>query len=55
MAGRPARAIADPVPDSLGVSLTYTYRLRTPFTGLIGIDTIEMHDRTVMPLSPTEF
>ncbi len=47
--------VADPVPDSLGVSLTYTYRFRTPFTGLIGIDTIEMHDRTVMPLSPTEF
>jgi TadE-like protein len=51
----PCSRISDPNPDSVGVSLIYTYRLQTPFANLIGFSTIEMHDRTVMPLGPTEF
>jgi hypothetical protein len=47
--------VSDPVPDSLGVSLTYTYRFRTPLRALLGMTTIRMHDQTVMPLAPTDF
>lgn len=47
--------IAEPNPDSLGVALTYTYRYRTPFVNVIGISTLTMTDRTIMPLAPTDF
>jgi chitodextrinase len=40
-------------PDSVGVSLTYTYRLRTAASALFGWATIGMNDRTVMQLNPT--
>jgi hypothetical protein len=39
--------------DSIGVGLTYTYQLRTPFLSLTGLDTLGMADRTVMALNPT--
>lgn len=42
-------------PDSVGVSLVYTYRYRTPLTQLFGVRTLTMSDRTVMPLGPTDF
>jgi len=47
--------ISEPNPDSVGVSLTYTYRYRTPFANLIGINSLTMADRTIMPLAPTDF
>jgi TadE-like protein len=42
-------------PDSIGVSLTYTYRLISPlgiFLGMTGSATFQMSDRTVMALNP---
>jgi Flp pilus assembly protein TadG len=48
-----SRSNLQPV-DSLGVSLTYTYRLRTPFANLLGLGTLPMSDRTVMALNPDE-
>lgn len=40
--------------DSVGVTIVYTYRARTPFGWLIpGLKTIAMTDRTVMPLNAT--
>ncbi|HWM73882.1 MAG TPA: TadE family protein [Nocardioides sp.] len=50
----PCSRVSGPVPDSVGVSLTYTYRFQTPLSALIGFATIPMGDRTVMPLSPTD-
>lgn len=41
--------------DSIGVSFTYLYHYRTPLTALLGISSLTMHDRTVMPLAPTDF
>lgn len=43
-----------PTADSLGVSLAYTYRYRTVFTGLFGMTQLTMQDRTVMQLNPTD-
>jgi TadE-like protein len=39
--------------DSIGVSVTYTYKLRTPFLALTGLATLPMSDHTVMALNPT--
>ena len=47
--------VSSPNPDSLGVSLDYTYRVRTPLRILLGFVTINMEDQTVMPLSPTDY
>jgi TadE-like protein len=51
----PCNRVSDPNPDSIGVSLTYTYRLRTPLTGFLGFVSLPMSDYTVMALSPTDF
>lgn len=40
--------------DSVGVSVSYTYHLRTPFSALMGWVTLPMNDRTVMNLNPTD-
>ena len=43
-------------PDSIGVSLTYTYRLISPlgvFLGMTGSAKFDMSDRTVMALNPS--
>lgn len=40
-------------PDSIGVSLSYTYRLQTPLSALLGVITFGMNDRTVMAANPT--
>jgi hypothetical protein len=37
---------------SVGVSIAYTYGLQTPFRVVLG-DGLEMTDRTVMQLNPT--
>jgi hypothetical protein len=47
--------VSAPTPDSLGVSLTYTYRFQTPLSALLGFATIGMSDNTVMALSPTDY
>ncbi len=47
--------LSQPNPDSIGVSLTYTYRFQTPMTGLLGMASINMGDKTVMPLAPTDY
>jgi hypothetical protein len=39
--------------DSIGVSLTYTYRMATPLGGITGFSTIAMSDRTIMQMNPT--
>lgn len=46
--------VSGPVPDSIGVSVRYTYRLTTPIVGLLPLGPIVMTDATVMPLSPTD-
>lgn len=38
--------------DSIGISLTYTYRMATPLRGFTS-STIPMSDRTVMQMNPT--
>jgi len=46
-------------PDSIGVSITYTYQFRTPFGGLMrligggDVTSLQITDRTVMALQPT--
>ncbi len=40
-------------PDYVGVSLTYTYHLKTPLGSILRMVTIPMRDRTVMQLNPT--
>jgi TadE-like protein len=40
-------------PESIGVSVTYTYTLQTPLESLLSLLSIHMHDRTVMQLNPT--
>ena len=40
-------------PDSVGVSITYTYEYQTPFRIAAGSSTFEMTDETVMQLNPT--
>jgi hypothetical protein len=40
--------------DSIGVFVSYNYRLRTPFSVLMGWVSIPMSDRTVMNLNPTD-
>jgi hypothetical protein len=40
-------------PDSIGVSVSYTYRLQTPLSALLGVLTFGMNDRTVMAANPT--
>jgi Flp pilus assembly protein TadG len=45
-------------PDSIGISLTYTYRMITPLTNLMGlvagpgVTSLQMVDQTVMALNP---
>lgn len=39
--------------QSIGVSLRYTYRYRTPMTALLGWTTLTMSDRTIMQFNPT--
>jgi hypothetical protein len=45
--------------DSIGVSLTYTYRFQTPLAGILGFfggasaGQLTMSDKTVMALNPT--
>ena len=54
---QPCARINEIVPDSLGVSLEYTYRLNTPLAAplwRIGLGTFPMNDRTVMQLDPTD-
>lgn len=51
----PCSRVSGPVPDSVGVSLVYTYEFRTPLRALLGFATIRMSDQTVMPLSPTDY
>ena len=51
----PCARVSDPVPDSIGVSLSYTYHFRTPLTSLMSMVSVPMSDRTVMALSPTDF
>lgn len=46
------RTNADP-PDSVGVSLVYKYSFQTPLGALLSLVEIDMHDRTVMALNPT--
>ena len=47
-------------PDSIGVSISYTYRFITPLSGILrffggsGGSTLPMTDRTVMALNPTD-
>jgi hypothetical protein len=54
-----SRLNTDP-PESVGISLTYTYRLFTPLGNVMGFfggghaPTIGMTDRTIMNLNPTE-
>lgn len=51
-----SRSSALPAP-SLGVSIKYHYRLITPlavFTGMFGLNEIQMTDRTVMALEPSQ-
>jgi hypothetical protein len=40
-------------PDSIGVSVSYTYVSRTPLAALINILNIQMNDFTVFELNPT--
>jgi hypothetical protein len=45
-------------PDSLGVSVTYTYQFETPLASILGFfaggtPTLTMNDKTVMQLNPT--
>ncbi len=46
-------------PDSIGVSITYTYQFRTPLGGLMrligggGFSSLQITDRTVMAIQPT--
>jgi hypothetical protein len=47
--------VSAPNPDSLGVSLSYRYVLRTPLSIFLGFVEIPMSDRTVMALSPTDY
>ena len=39
--------------DSIGVSLSYSYRLQTPFLSFTGFSSLPMSDRTVMALNPS--
>jgi hypothetical protein len=47
-------------PDSIGISLTYTYRATTPLAGIMrfiggsGVGNLTMSDRSVMALNPTD-
>ena len=40
-------------PDSIGVSVSYTYDMRTPLRALFGWATITMGDRSIMSMNPT--
>lgn len=40
--------------QSIGVSLSYTYRYQTPATALLGWTTLTMNDQTVMNFNPTD-
>lgn len=46
--------ISNPDPDSVGVSVAYTYYYRTPLPALMGVSSLTMLDRTIMPLAPTD-
>jgi hypothetical protein len=49
-----------PTPDSIGVSITYTYQFRSALGGILrffgggGASSLQMTDRTVMALQPTQ-
>ena len=55
---KPCQRLNGPTPDSIGVSLSYTYQMITPLSGLIrfvggsGWASLPMVDRTVMALNP---
>ena len=54
-----ARVASGATPDSIGVSLAYTYAMSTPLSALLtfvggpGANSLSMSDRTVMALNPT--
>jgi hypothetical protein len=54
-----SRVSGGATPDSIGVSLTYTYQMSTPLAGLLrfvggpGAGSLTMTDRTVMALNPS--
>ncbi|HEY6058262.1 MAG TPA: hypothetical protein VIV06_09520, partial [Candidatus Limnocylindrales bacterium] len=49
-----------PAPDSIGVGISYVYRFQTPLSGILrflggaGWTQVQVSDRTVMALEPTE-
>lgn len=55
---RPCQRLNGITPDSIGVSLSYTYRMITPFAGAVTLiggsasPSIPMNDQTVMALNP---
>jgi Flp pilus assembly protein TadG len=54
------RVNALPAPDSIGVTITYTYTFRTPLASLMGLfggsgSSLIVTDRTVMQLNPGTF
>ncbi|MDP9468107.1 MAG: pilus assembly protein [Chloroflexota bacterium] len=55
MQGWPAcqRFNGQPNPDSIGVSVRYSYDLQTSLGALLSVVDFEMRDRTVMSLNPT--
>jgi hypothetical protein len=48
-----SRFTGQPNPDSIGVSLRYTYNLQTSLGPLLGGMSFQMRDHTVMSLNPT--
>ena len=54
MQGWPACSRSNGVnPDSIGVSVRYTYNLQTSLGALVSVVNFQMHDHTVMALNPT--
>ncbi len=51
----PCSRVSGPVPDSVGVSVVYTYEFRTPLRVFLGFATVRMSDQTIMPLAPTDY
>ena len=55
---KPCQRLNGATPDSIGVSISYTYQMITPFSNVIrffggaGSATLAMGDRTVMALNP---
>lgn len=48
-----SRFTGQPNPDSVGVSVRYTYNLQTSLGALLSVVTFKMRDHTVMSLNPT--